>query len=77
MRRCRGPALGVSQCPGQGQRVLASLQGLVRIAQRPEGKGRMVAAMQPRIESSIEEGQGMVSLGIVEGYPPGSFSFWT
>ena len=58
---------GVSQLAGQGQRLLAPLQGLVRIAQKPQDQGEAAAAKHP-VMGLTEEAMGGVLLGIVEAY---------
>src|SRR5262245_63688922 len=64
---CLHKAKGLRQLPGQGQRLTAPLQRLVRIAQRPQGTGRKGSATNAGV-FPIEEGVGAVLLGVVEGY---------
>ena len=59
-------AEGVRQFLGQGERFVASLQGLVRIAKRPQNQGCNGQAGHPRVKA-IAEGMGTVLLRIIEG----------
>jgi len=59
--------MGVRQLASQGQRLVASLQSLVGIAQRPQDAARIAEAGYPRVLSSIQKGKGAVLLGIIEG----------
>ena len=54
------------QLLGQGERLVAPLQGLVRIAKKPQGQGRIGEASHPGV-MPVEEGMGAVLLGVVEG----------
>ena len=54
------------QSVGQGERRVAALQGLVRIAKGPECHGRIAEAPCPGI-LPVEEGMRAVLLRIVEG----------
>src|SRR5712692_28397 len=54
---------GVRQRTGQGERRLAPLQGLLRIAQQPQHQGRKGEAKY----SGVREAMGAVLLGIIEG----------
>jgi hypothetical protein len=51
---------------GESERVLDAFQGLVRIAQIPQGMGCKAPANHPGI-LCIEEGQGAMLLGVIEG----------
>ena len=61
-------AEGVRQLLGQRQRLVAPLQGLVRIAQPPQGHGGIGSAHHPGV-LPVAEGMGPVLLGVVEGNP--------
>ena len=56
----------VRQRAGQGQRLLAPLQGLVQIAKRPQDLGETPEASDPLMGLG-EEALGAVLLGVVEG----------
>src|SRR5262249_37985322 len=56
----------VRQLAGQGQRLVASLQGLVRIAKRPQDLGETPEANDPLMGLG-EETLGAVPRGVVEG----------
>jgi hypothetical protein len=60
----------VRQSLSQGKRLEALLQGLIRIAKKPEGPGCEVLAAHPRIMAAIEKRQRAMLLEIIEGYPP-------
>ena len=60
-------AEGVRQILGQRDRLLASLEGLVRVAKIPQGQGRIVEGRRPRV-LPVEEDMRAVLLGIVEGH---------
>ena len=53
---------------GQRERLVTPLQGLVWIAQYPQGQAAIGEATHPEIIDAIEEGRAAVLLGIVEGY---------
>ena len=65
----KSQAKGVRQLLGQGECLVAPLQGLVWIAKIPQGPGCKGEASHPRV-LPVEEGQGAVLLGIVEGNRP-------
>src|SRR5262249_40958241 len=56
-------AIGVAQVSDYGQRFLAPLQRLVRIAKKPQRPGRPGEAHCPGVE---EEGMGPVLLRVIE-----------
>ena len=64
----KSQAKGVRQLLGQGERLVAPLQGLVRIAKKPQGQGCIGEASHPRV-MPVQEGMGAVLLGVVEGNP--------
>src|SRR5713101_8795142 len=55
----------VRQLLSQGERLVAPLQGLLRIAKHPQGPSHIGQASHPR----ILHGTGAVLLGVVEGHP--------
>src|SRR4030095_4255917 len=59
-------AIGMRQLVGQSQRVVASLLGLVWIAQKPQGNGRMGEAGHLWV---MQDKSGAPLLGIVENNP--------
>ena len=61
-------AEGMRHLPGQRQRLVASLQSLVRIAQAPQGHSGISSARHPRV-LPVADGMGMVLLGVVQGDP--------
>src|SRR5262249_50000067 len=61
-------AEGVRQVLGQGDRLVAPCEGLVWIAELPEGPGAIGEAPHPQVHA-IAEGQMMVLLAIIERYP--------
>jgi hypothetical protein len=62
-------AEGVRQLPGETQRFVAPLQGLVWIPKEPQGPGSIHLARHARI-LSIYEGMGVVGLRVIEGNTP-------
>src|SRR3989442_12258368 len=52
------------QLTGQGERLLAPLQGLLRIAQQPQHQGRKGEAKYAGV---VKDGRGVLLLGIIEG----------
>ena len=64
-----GARLGVRQGLGQGERLSQALQSLVRIAEDPEGQGRMVEATHAGVMPVVEPCVRVVLLGIVEPSP--------
>jgi hypothetical protein len=46
---------------------MAPLEGLVGIAETPQGQGRIAEAMHPRVSPTIEKGQRVVPLRLIEG----------
>ena len=60
---------GVRQGLGQGERLAQALQGLVRIAEDPEGQGRTVEATHAGVMPAVEPCVRVVLLGIVERSP--------
>src|SRR5262245_17691205 len=56
-------AKGMRQLLGQGQRLVASLYGLVRVAQIPQAPGRIAEAALPGVKQGTI---GAMVLGIVE-----------
>src|SRR5262249_44241669 len=70
----------VRQLAGQGQRLVAPLQGLVRIAKAPQDLGETPKTKDPLMGLS-EEALGAALLGVVEGdallqMRAGSVQFW-
>jgi hypothetical protein len=61
-------AEGMRHLPGQRQRRVTPLQGLVRIAQPPQGHGGVGMALHPGVRP-VADGMGMVLLVVVEGGP--------
>ena len=59
----------VRQGVGQGERLPRALQGLVRIAEYPQGPGRVGEATHSRVMAAIKQGVRAVLLGIVKGPP--------
>ena len=59
--------MGMRQRPGQGERLLTPLVGLVWVAKQPQGKGCKAPAAYPGIMPAIEKGMGAVLLEVVEG----------
>ena len=59
-------AKGVRQLLGQGECFVAPLQGLVRIAKKPQTQAATDPARHPRVQP-VDEGQRAVLLGIIEG----------
>ena len=59
---------GVRQLLGQGEGLVAPREGLVWIAEQPQGPGHIGEAPDPEVQA-IVEGQGAVLLGIIEGEP--------
>src|SRR5262249_30884041 len=60
-------AKGVRQLPGQRQRFVASLQGLVWIAEPPESQGGIGSAMHSGV-LPVAEGMRTVPLAVVKGH---------
>ena len=60
---------GVRQGLGQGERLSQALQGLIRIAEDPEGQGRMAEATHAGVMPAVEPCVRVVLLGIVERSP--------
>jgi hypothetical protein len=52
---------------GQGQCLVTALEGLLRIAELPEGPGEIGETPYPEV-SAIAEGQMVVLLAIIERY---------
>jgi hypothetical protein len=69
-RHVQGPrqGVGVRDLPGQGERLLALVQGLVGIAQRPEDERPIRAAEDARVPA-IQHGMAVVLLRIIETKP--------
>src|SRR5215468_9629562 len=63
----RGQAKGVRQLPGQRQRRVIPLQRLVRVAEQPQGPGRIAIAIHPRV-TYIQKGVGAMLSGVIEGH---------
>jgi hypothetical protein len=61
-------AIYVSQLPGQRQRLVAPMQGLVWIAQPPQGHAGIGSAHHPGVQPVVES-MGPVLQGNVEGDP--------
>src|SRR4029450_9405058 len=61
-------AKGVRQFPGQRQRLVGPLQGLVGIAKKPQGHSSIGSAYHPRV-LPIAEGMSPVPPEVVEMYP--------
>ena len=59
----RGQTWGMGQRTGQGERRLAPLQGLLRVAQQPQHPGHKGEAIYARV---AQDGTCMVVLGIIE-----------
>src|SRR6266571_4605070 len=62
-----GEAEGMNERLGEGQRLLALLEGLVWIAERPQNEGGKGEARHPAIKRSVEEGEGVMLLPIIQG----------
>src|SRR5262249_14686357 len=45
----------VRQLPGQREGLLTAPQGLIRIAQQPQGQGRMAQAADARVMAAVEK----------------------
>src|SRR5713101_6102607 len=58
-------AVGVRQVVGEGEGVVAALDGLIRIAEMPEDTRQKDEACDPRIVAVVQR-MGTVTLGIVE-----------
>jgi hypothetical protein len=56
------------QAPGQGERIVRALQGLVRIPERPKGMSSMAEAAHSWIVPTVKKGQ-RVMLRNVERSP--------
>ena len=54
------------QLLGQGACLMAPLQGLVRIAKKPQSPGHIAETKHPGIKSAIEEGQRVMLLGVIK-----------
>src|SRR5262245_64435422 len=61
-------AEGVRQLLGQGDRLITPPEGLVWIAELPEGPGAIGEAPHPKVHA-IAEGQMVVLLALIERYP--------
>jgi len=57
----------IRQLVSQGERREASLQGLVRIAQKPQHPGYLAQAGHPGVCSPMERGKETVLLRVIEG----------
>jgi hypothetical protein len=62
----KSQANGVREFLGQGERRVALLEGLSRIAKIPQSQGPKGEANHPRVQS-IAEGLSAVLLGVIEG----------
>src|SRR5215831_9382842 len=58
----------VLQVLGQRQRLITALQGLIRIAQYPQGPPGIVQTHCSRVKIPVAKRQGMVLLRVVEAY---------
>ncbi len=58
--KCQGK--GVSQLPGQGERLVASLEGSVWIAKVPQGQGWLGEARHPNVDP-LPSRAGLVRIG--------------
>src|SRR5712692_8538795 len=59
---------GVRQILGQDNRLVAPLQGLVRMAKQPQGPGRIEPAAHPGVMPAVENSMRAMLLGVVKGY---------
>src|SRR5262245_33080243 len=64
--KCKSQVEGRRQLLGQGKSFAGSLEGLVWIAQQPQGPGCKALTNYPRVFPSTERSQGAVLLEIVE-----------
>ena len=66
--KSRRQADGVRQLLGQGERLVDPCEGLVWIAEQPQGPSHIGEAPDPEVKA-ITKGQRAVLLGIIEGRP--------